>query len=170
MMFVAYPDPRLSQKAEPVRPLTPEILAIGDRLLQAARASKAYGLAGAHIGEVVPVVVLNVSPDVAEPEYLVLYNPRVNAVSPELQAGPEASVSLPGIQVSIERPVWADIAFEDFKGQPRTLQFEGFVARCALHEIDQVNGIFFLSCLSKLKRDMALKKYSRFEPVAAPLG
>jgi peptide deformylase len=160
MSFILYPDERLNQPA-PATALTPDVLAVGEQLLQSARESRAYGLAGAHIGETVPVIVLNVTPDVPHPEYLLLFNPRVTAVSDDTETGREASVSLPGIEVMIERPVWADIAFEDFKGQSRALQFEGFLARCALHEIDQVNGIFFLNHLSKLKRGMALKKYAK---------
>ena len=76
----------------------------------------------------------------------------------ERQFGGEASVSLPGVEVDIERAAWADIAFDDAEGQRHEERVEGFVARCALHEIEQMNGRFFLMNLSRLKRDMLLKK------------
>ena len=132
------------------------MIAVGKRLAEAARTERAYGLAAAHIGEVLPLVVISASGDARD--YLVLYNPRVAAVAPETERGEEASVSLPGIRVEIERPVWAEIAFMAGGGAPQTRRFEGFAARVALHEIEQTQGIFFLDKISRLKRDMVLKK------------
>ena len=132
------------------------LLATGARLLAAAEAAKAYGLAAAHIGEIAPVVVI--SEDVEPRDYLLLYNPRVVAVSDTMEKGEEGSVSLPGARVQIERPAWAEIAFMDETGAPQSRRFEGFLARVALHEIDQMQGVFFLDCMSRLKREMALKK------------
>ncbi len=132
------------------------LLATGARLLAAAEAAKAYGLAAAHIGEIAPVVVI--SEDVEPRDYLLLYNPRVVAVSDTLERGEEGSVSLPGARVQIERPDWAEIAFMDETGALQSRRFEGFLARVALHEIDQMQGVFFLDGLSRLKREMALKK------------
>ncbi len=160
-MFIAYPDPRLHEKAPPAYVNDLAVQDVGTRLLEAAKASKAYGLAAAHIGEVVAVIVVNVAPKASRPEYLLMYNPRVTAHAAEMENGAEASVSLEGIEVDIVRHQWVDVQFDDFKGQPRQLQFEGFVARCVQHEIDQMNGMFFLQKLSKLKRDMVLKKYQK---------
>jgi peptide deformylase len=86
-----------------------------------------------------------------------LYNPRVVAAE-ETAAGEEGSVSLPGARVSIDRPVWADIAWMDETGAAHAERFTGFLARVAIHEIEQMQGIFFLDRLSRLKREMALKK------------
>jgi peptide deformylase len=132
------------------------LLATGGRLLAAAEAAKAYGLAAAHIGETAPVIVI--SEDVEPRDFLLLYNPRVVAVSDTVEKGEEGSVSLPGARVQIERPAWAEIAFMDEKGAPQSRRFDGFLARVALHEIDQMQGVFFLDGLSRLKREMALKK------------
>ena len=161
MTFALYPDPVLTKKSIFPNAVTDDLLAVGERLLAAAHESKAFGLAAAHIGIAAPVIVLNVTPNAPAPEYLVLFNPQIAAASQDSAEDTEASVSLPGVQVSLPRPVWVDVAFDDFKGQARLLHFEDFVARCACHEIDQVNGIFFLSRLSKLKRDMVLKKYRK---------
>ena len=91
-------------------------------------------------------------------DYLLLYNPSVVAVSDDIEKGEEGSVSLPGARVQIERPVWAEITFMDETGAPQSRRFERFLARVALHEIDQMQGVFFLDGLSRLKREMALKK------------
>ena len=130
--------------------------ATGDRLLAAAHEAKAYGLAAAHIGEVAPVVVI--SPAVEPRDYTLLFNPRIVTVAHETAKGEEGSVSLPDVRVEVVRPVWAEIAFMDRNGVALTRRFDGFAARVALHEIEQMQGIFFLDRVSRLKREMALKK------------
>jgi peptide deformylase len=128
--------------------------ATGERLLAAARTARAHGLAAAHLGEIAPVVVVSGAPASHE----LLFNPRIVAVAAVTAKGEEGSVSLPGVTVEIERPEWAEIAFMDAEGRPQTRRFEGFAARVALHEIEQMQGRFFLEKLSRLKRDMALRK------------
>jgi peptide deformylase len=91
-------------------------------------------------------------------EYMVLYNPSVTAVAADVEAGEEGSVSAPGIRIQLDRPVWAEVAFMDAAGRTQTVRFERFAARVALHEIEQMNGVFFLNKLSRLKRDMVLKR------------
>ena len=157
MAFVLYPHAALATPAPPA-PVDAALRAVGERLLAAAETAAAYGLAAAHIGEPAPVIVLNLTADHPPASYLLLFNPSIVAVATETAPGKEASVSLPGAEVEIDRPVWAEIGYEDETGAARTMRLEGFVARCALHEIEQMNGRFFLANLSRLKRDMALKK------------
>lgn len=156
MQFVRYPDPRLSASAAPVAAVDDTLRALGARLLEAAREAKAYGLAAAHIGEIAPVVVI--SGDTELRDYWLLFNPRIVAQADTLAKGEEGSVSLPAVRVEIDRPIWVDVAFMDEGGAERQARFEGFAARVAAHEIEQMQGIFFLSRVSRLKREMALKK------------
>jgi peptide deformylase len=128
----------------------------GERLLAAMAETRAQGLAAAHIGEIAPIVAIRRDADV-----LLLFNPEVMAVADETAAGREGSVSMPGIEVEVSRPTWAEIAYLDREGKQRTERFDGWTARIALHEIDQVNGIFFLERVSRLKRDFALKKWRK---------
>ena len=125
-------------------------------MLAAAKEAKAYGLAAAHIGEVAPVVVISGDPEGRD--YLLLFNPAITGVAAETEAGEEGSVSLPGVRVCIDRPVWAEVNYMDAEGRSQTARFERFAARVALHEIEQMNGVFFLSKLSRLKREMILKR------------
>jgi peptide deformylase len=124
--------------------------------LAAAKEARAYGLAAVHIGEIAPVVIVSGDPEGRE--YMMLYNPTVTAVAAETEAGEEGSVSAPGVRIQLDRPVWAEIAYMDAAGAQQTTRFEGFAARVALHEIEQMNGMFFLNKLSRLKREMVLKK------------
>ena len=158
--FALYPDARLNQAAVP-RPVDDALRATGTALLAAVTEVSAYGLAAAHIGQVEPLVVLSAAGDRSTRDYRTLFNPVVTAVSTEVESGPEGSVSLPSIEVPVERARWAEIAYDDEAGTRQTIRLEGFAARVAQHEIDQMNGVFFLARVSRLKRDTALRKYAK---------
>lgn len=158
--FVRYPDRRLVQKAV-TRPLDAALRATAERLLAATSEAQPYGLAAAHIGEIEPVVVISVAADASQRDYRALFNPEIVELAGATQIGPEGSVSMPGIEAPVERPVWADIAYDTAEGARITTRFDGFVARCALHEIEQMNGVFFLNRLSRVKRDTAIRKFQK---------
>jgi peptide deformylase len=90
-----------------------------------------------------------------------LFNPVVVATASETASGEEGSVSLPGVRVEIKRPLWVDVESTNAEGQRRTERFEGFLGRVVQHEFDQMEGRFFLERLSRLKRQMVLKKLAR---------
>jgi peptide deformylase len=158
--FVTYPHPALGAKALS-RPVDGAMLAAGERLVDAARSVSAYGLAAAHLGLNEPLVVISVSGDAAERDYRLLYNPEVVLASAETSSGPEGSVSLPGIEVPVVRASWVEVAYDNADGDRQTARFEDFVARVAQHEIDQMNGVFFLARVSRIKRDTALRKFEK---------
>lgn len=137
------------------------MLAAGTRLLAAAAQARAYGLAGAHLGLVEPVIVVSVAADQAERDYRVMYNPRAVVVAGDLASGTEGSVSMPGIEVAVLRPIWAEIAYQTAEGQEQAVRLEGFPARVALHELDQMEGQFFLSRVSRVKRDAAIRRFGK---------
>lgn len=158
--FVVYPHSALTVRAVP-RPVDAAMVAAGAQLLAAASEVKAYGLAAAHLGLHEPLVAISLSVGAAKRDYRVLYNPEITLTSDETSFGAEGSVSLPNIEVPVERAVWADVAFDDENGRRMTMRLDGFVARVALHEIDQMNGVFFLNRISRLKRDTALRKFAK---------
>jgi len=157
MLMPSYPDPRFSVRAEP-RGVDAGLVAIGQRLLAAVEGVNAYGLAAVHIGAIAPVVVISIAEDSAKRAYRVLYNPRIVECFGPVEPGPEGSVALPGVEVEISRPRAALIAYDDANGERQELRLEGWPARIAQHEIEQMNGVFFLAHLSRLKREMVLKK------------
>lgn len=158
--FVLYPHAALGLKAEE-RPVDSAMQAVGERLLAAAAAVKAYGLAAAHLGLVEPVAVVTFATDPATRDYRVLYNPQVAQLSEDQAIDMEGSVSFPGVEVPIKRATWVDIVYDDAGGQRQTQRLEGFAARVAQHEIDQIDGVFFLSRVSRLKRDTAIRKFEK---------
>lgn len=157
--IVLYPDPVFSRCANP-RPADEALIAIGRRLLATAQHHRAYGLAASHVGEAEPVVVVSFGP-LEGRDYNLLFNPYVQSLSAETAIGAEGSVSLPGVEVDIARAVSIVVTYEDAEGGRQKVELSGFAARVAQHEIDQMNGMFFLDRLSRLKRDAALRRYRK---------
>ncbi len=114
-----------------------------------------------HIGAVAPVAVISTVSDPSRRDYLVLYNPDITWLGAESAEGPEGSVSMPGFEAAVSRATKVGISYDDEDGTRRELELEGLPARIAQHEIDQVNGIFFLDRLSRLKRNMAIKRWKK---------
>lgn len=158
--FVLYPHPALALQASH-RPVDADMLRIGEALRSAAQQAQAYGLAAAHIGSAEPIAAVSVAPDPGERDYRIFYNPSIVLSAADVATGIEGSVSLPGIQVPVERPVWVEVAYDNADGARETVRLEGFAARVAQHEIDQVNGVFFLGRISRIKRDTALRKFQK---------
>lgn len=110
------------------------------------------------------MAVISLADDDAKRDYLVIYNPEILSLTGEPAEGREGSVSMSGMQVPVPRPPRVRIAYDDEAGTRRELDLEGLPARIAQHEIDQVNGIFFLERISRLKRDMAIKRWKKSQP------
>ena len=70
----------------------------------------------------------------------------------------EGCLSLPGYFAEIERPAECQIKYVDYNGKKKEMKAKGLLATCIQHEVDHLNGILFIDYLSKLKRDMIIKK------------
>ena len=89
---------------------------------------------------------------------LFLINPQIISQSDNKSIYEEGCLSLPGHFAEIERPAECQIKFIDYHGKEKELRAEGLLATCIQHEIDHLNGILFIDYLSKLKKDMIVKK------------
>ena len=156
--FILYPNPLLHEPAQ-LRPVDAPMIEAGRQLRDAAAEVAAYGLAAAHLGMLEPLIVVSVAPDRSSRDYRVLFNPRIVTQSGDRMMDAEGSVSMPGIEVPIERSVAIELGYDDADNNTHTQTFDGFTARVIQHELDQMNGIFFLNRLSRLKRDTAIRKY-----------
>lgn len=105
--------------------------------------------------------MISIAADPTKRDYLVLYNPDIVWLGEAMEEGPEGSVSMPGLEAAVRRSTTARIAYDDETGTRQELELDGLPARIAQHEIDQVNGTFFLDRLSRLKRDMAIKRWKK---------
>ena len=156
--LIFYPDPRLHAKAEPVAEFGPGLEDLARDLIDTLRAVPAIGLTAAHIGRLSRVTVIRPTLD-SEP---ILYvNPQIIAASAERDFHIEGSVSMPGITERVERASRVTCRYWDLAGNERDVEAEGFLAACLQHEIDQLDGVFWINRLSRLRRERAIKHYAK---------
>jgi peptide deformylase len=91
----------------------------------------------------------------------VYVNPDVVWASPEKARHVEGSVSMPGVTDELERPARVRVRYQDLDGAPREVEAEGLLSVCLQHEIDQLDGIFWIDRLSRLKRERLIKRYDK---------
>jgi peptide deformylase len=167
---VAYPNPRLRRPAAPVESFDGALAEDLARLTAALEAIPALGLAGPHLGIMRRIVAIDLTAADGPPGLQVFVNPRVTWAGEETSSHEEGSVSLPGVRESVVRPAEVKVAWETPRGEAREAQFDGFLAACLQHEIDQCDGIFWLDRLSRLKRERVLARFDKLNRSAKRAG
>lgn len=157
--LVMYPDPCLKAPALPVTAFDAALRDLATDLTDTMRAAPGIGITGPHIGVLQRVVVLELEPGAVG----VYVNPVLAFASTDLFRHAEGSVSMPGVTEEIERPARVRITYQDLDGRPCEEETEGLRAICHQHEIDQLDGIFWLHRLSRLKRDRVVRKYEKLQ-------
>jgi len=155
--IIRFPDPRLRVAAEPVTRFDADLRALADDLLETMRAAPGLGITAPHIGVGLRLVVLELQPG----EVGVYVNPEVVEASSDTIRQTEGSVSMPGVVEEIERPARVTIRYRDLEGTEHIEAADGFRAVCHQHEIDQLDGIFWIDRLSRLKRERVIARYRK---------
>jgi len=156
--LITYPDPRLRLKAMPVDIVDDAVRALARDILDTMTVVSAIGLTGPHIGALQRVVVIRLA---ATAEALTYVDPQVVWASPETAVHDEGSVSMPGVMEAVERPARIRIRYLNLAGQSHEDEADGFLAACLQHEIDQLDGIFWIDRLSRLKRERVIKRFDK---------
>ena len=162
--LILFPDARLSRPASPVDDFGPSLKAIADDVRDTLLAVSAIGLTAPHIGVPERVVVIRLSPD---EDLRVYVNPEILWASPDTAMHDEGSVSMPGVRERITRPVRLRFGYRDLDGSTHEEEADGFPAAVIQHEIDQLDGIFWIDRLSRLKRDRLLKRFEKTKSAKA---
>jgi peptide deformylase len=162
--IVSFPDPRLRRKAEPVVSFDDELATLARDLTETMRAAPGIGITAPHIGEPRRVVVIQLESDPAPRIYI---NPQILWASSDMIRHVEGSVSMPGVTDEIERHAQVRVGYRGLDGVEREEEADGLLAVCHQHEIDQLDGIFWIDRLSKLKRDRLIKKYEKLQRLGA---
>ncbi|REF87594.1 peptide deformylase [Methylovirgula ligni] len=158
------PDKRLREKAAPVTAVDDEIRALMDDMLETMYAAPGIGLAATQIGEIKRVLVLDVAKrqdEDASANPLVFANPEILWASEELSTYNEGCLSIPEIYEEVERPARIRVGYLDRDNKRQEIEAEGILATCLQHEIDHLNGVLFIDHISRLKREMISKKFSK---------
>lgn len=156
--IVTFPDPRLKLPASPVSDFGTDLRMLADDLLDTMRAAPGVGITAPHVGILLRLVVLELAPQQGVRVYV---NPRIVSASESKIRHTEGSVSMPGVTDEVERHASVEVAYQDLDGNAHVEKADGFLAVCHQHEIDQLDGIFWLQRLSKLRRDRLVKRYEK---------
>ncbi|MDM7853025.1 peptide deformylase [Pseudochrobactrum kiredjianiae] len=158
--IVPYPDQRLREIAETVTIFDEDLRKLTNDMLDTMRAAPGIGITASHIGIGKRVVVLELSVEDGGKIYI---NPEIIWASDETIKHSEGSVSMPGVVEEVERHARIRIRYQDLNGAEHIEESDGLLAVCHQHEIDQLNGIFWIQRLSRLKRDRLIKRYEKLQ-------
>ena len=165
--ILTIPDPVLRQQAAPVERVDQELRRLMDDMLATMYDAPGVGLAAPQIGISRRLIVMDAARDEDPRDPLVMVNPEILERSDELRIHEEGCLSIPEITAEVERPAGARVAFLDREGKPQEVELEGIWATIVQHEIDHLNGVLFIDYLSRLKRDMIVKKFTKAKRVEA---
>ena len=173
--IITLPDRQLRSTSAPVERIDGETRRFLDEMLAAMYEADGIGLAAIQVGVPRRIVTLDVAKredENAERAPMFLVNPELLWSSDELITRQEGCLSIPEYYAEVERPARVRVAYLDREGKRQEIEANGVLATCLQHEIDHLNGKLFIDYLSKLKRDMVIRKFSkqaRLSPKDKPL-
>ena len=156
--ILRYPDPGLFRVCSAVTSFDSTLSELADDLLETMRAAPGVGITAAHIGVDQRIFVLELS---KEDGVRVYVNPDILESDTGTIIFNEGSVSMPGAIEEVERPKSVRLRYQDLTGVHHEEEIHGFHAVCIQHEIDQLDGIFWLQRLSRLKRERLVTKWKK---------
>ena len=156
--IVIEPDPILRKKSENLEKVDDELKKLMDDMLETMYAAPGIGLAAVQIGILKRLIVIDISKKDEKKDPLFLINPEIISKSNNTSTYEEGCLSLPGHFAEIERPAECQVSYLDYNGKKKKITAKGLLSTCIQHEVDHLNGILFIDYLSKLKKDMIIKK------------
>ena len=161
--IIIAPDPRLKITAMPVDKIDSAVRKFMDDLLDTMYAAPGIGLAAPQVGVAKRILVIDLAHKDSPRAPLQIVNPELIWTSEELESNEEGCLSLPDHYAEIKRPKSARIRYLDQQSVGRELEATGMLSACLQHEIDHLDGRLFVDHLSRLKRDMILRKLSKLD-------
>jgi len=177
--IIKIPDAILREVSKPVERFDDQLQKLLDDMAETMYDAPGIGLAGIQIAEPVRVVVIDctereerekeageISRDDAPPKEeecnpIFLINPEIVSFQETPSTYEEGCLSIPDYFAEVERPEGCTVVYFDREGKKQTLEATGLLSTCLQHEIDHLNGKLFIDMLSKLKRDMVIKKFTK---------
>jgi len=184
--IIEIPDPRLKQVSAPVTAFDADLRTLVADMFETMYDAPGIGLAAIQVGVAQRVLVIDLQPDDpdAEPEVCtshgdhhhthqptlkqpqVFINPEILDPSEEHSVYSEGCLSVPEIYAEVERPARIRARWQDLDGKVHEEDMDGLMATCLQHEMDHLEGILFIDHLSRLKRQMAVKKLEKLRKLA----
>jgi len=169
--IIETPDPRLRLISEPVEQFDDALSTLIDDMFETMYAAPGIGLAAIQVAVPKRVLVIDLQePEEEEGEPVkrprVFINPEVLEESEEFSSYTEGCLSVPEMFGDVERPARVRARWLERDGTAQEAWLDGLLATCLQHEIDHLNGVMFFDHLSKLRRDMLLKKLAKLRKAA----
>jgi peptide deformylase len=159
--LVIAPDARLNQPSKPVQVVDDSVRTLIKNMFDTMYAHQGIGLAAVQVGVHLNIIIVDVAQREGTHEPHVFINPEIIANSDDLSRYNEGCLSFPDQFSDVERPAIITVRYLNEQGEAKTLKAEGILATCLQHEIDHTKGIVFVDHISKMKRDMILRKLTK---------
>ena len=168
--LIILPDPLLRQASKPIERIDTETQRLADDMLETMYDAPGIGLAAVQVGVPIRLLVIDLQEpqDPEDPESGTIKDPKV-FINPEVLwhsdnevPYTEGCLSVPEQYAEVMRPDRIRARWQDEKGKTYEEEIEGLLAVCLQHEMDHLNGVLFIDHLSRLKRDMVLKKLAKW--------
>ena len=155
------PNKLLRQISVPVEKVEETERELMNDMLETMYAANGIGLAAIQIGVPKRIIVMDLSKEENKKLPMYFVNPVIKKKNNEKTTYEEGCLSVPNQFAEIDRPSKCEVEYLDYNGNKQNLQAEGLLATCIQHEIDHLEGILFIDYLSKLKKEMIIKKLSK---------
>ena len=160
--IITLPDPILRKASAPVERIDEGVRKLADDMLATMYAAPGVGLAAVQVGVPRRLIVLDTAKGENEPPRpLVMINPQIVALGSEMRRHEEGCLSIPDVRIEIERPSSVTVRFLDREGKAQELTADGLLATAIQHEIDHLNGRLIIDFLSRLKRDIIVRRFKK---------
>jgi peptide deformylase len=159
--LIILPDPILRQVSRPVERIDDPLRQLAGDMLDTMYDAPGIGLAAIQVGEPLRMLVIDLAKEGEPPAPYVFINPEIVESSTERSVYEEGCLSIPDYYAEVERPASVRVKYLDRDGKAQEIAAEGLMATCLQHEIDHLNGVLFIDHISKLKRDMVVKKFKK---------
>ena len=147
-------DPVLKTRAAPVDSFDESLVRLTEDMLVTMRENEGVGLAANQVGRLKRVLVAEV-----EDEEYVIVNPVLTDMAETTEQGPEGCLSIPGIQVEVERPTAVTVSGQDVSGEPLRIEASDLLARVLQHEVDHLEGVLILDRTDRESRKAAMREW-----------
>lgn len=159
--IIIAPDPRLKAVSKHVDRVDDDLRALMDDMVETMHDAPGIGLAAIQIGVAKRVIVMDLAKEGEEPDVRYFVNPEIIEESEDFHLYEEGCLSLPEYYEEVERPAEVKVRFLDYEGEIRELHCTEMMAVCIQHEMDHLEGVLFVDHLTRLKRQMILRKLSK---------
>ncbi|MBX5145053.1 peptide deformylase [Rhizobium lentis] len=159
--LIILPDPFLRQLSKPIERVDADLQRLADDMLDTMYDAPGIGLAAIQIGVPRRMLVIDVSREGEEKQPQVFINPEIVKSSNERSVYEEGCLSIPDYYAEVERPAVVSVKYLDREGKEQLVEADGLLATCLQHEIDHLNGVLFIDHISRLKREMVIKKFTK---------